>query len=271
MMKTRVITGAGICAATILVLLFSHIPWFLNTVTALLCVQAISELYRAAGLKDRKVFCALSGIAAAVLCFVPIPRYEAVVWVMFPAAIVLFVYLMAKTGKMRAIPPAAAAVIACMIVCFYKTMVNIRMGESGVYMLGLAILVCHVTDAAAYFVGKGWGKHKLAPVISPNKTVEGGLGGIAFATVIFLLTAFILDKTGVLSVSYGKLTVYLIFASVIGQFGDLSLSSVKRITGIKDYGTLLPGHGGILDRYDSLLFVLPFSYLFCAAAGPIFY
>lgn len=144
----------------------------------------------------------------------------------------------------------------------------IRSGKFGFYILALSLLICNVDDIAAYFVGRSCGKHKLAPVISPNKTVEGSIGGVACSVAFFLLLGFILDKAGVFSVYYGKLAIYLILASLIGQFGDLAMSSVKRIMGIKDYGTLLPGHGGILDRFDSLLFVLPFTYLFCLWQGP---
>lgn len=271
MLKTRVITGAGICAAICLVLLFSHVPWFLNLVITCLSLQAIFELYRATGAKEKRAFYGISCLIAAVLCWISVPYYNIVTAVLFAAAVVLFVCLMTQIERMRSINTIVAGLLACLIVCFYKTMSCLRSGEKGFYALALAILICSVTDTAAYFVGKGCGKHKLAPVISPNKTVEGSIGGVICSAAVFLLTALILDKTGLVSVCYGRLAVYLIFASVIAQFGDLALSSVKRITGVKDYGTLFPGHGGVLDRFDSLLFVLPFTYLFCSFAGPIFF
>ena len=144
----------------------------------------------------------------------------------------------------------------------FKCMTGIRAMDGGIYLLGMTILVPVITDIAAYFVGRGCGKHKLAPIISPKKTVEGSIGGTVCAVVILMLVAFILNITNILQVNYTALIIYLILASVIGQFGDLALSSIKRIVGVKDYGNLLPGHGGILDRFDSLLFVLPFTYLF---------
>jgi len=149
-------------------------------------------------------------------------------------------------------------------------MSGIRAMENGVYLLGMTILVPVITDISAYFVGKSCGKHKLAPTISPKKTIEGSIGGTVSAVIILVLIAWILNVTNVKSVNYGILIVYLLLASGIAQFGDLALSSVKRIVGIKDYGDLLPGHGGILDRFDSLLFVLPFTYLFFLYAGSIF-
>lgn len=271
MLKTRVTTGAGICVGTILVLLFSGVPWVLKMVVAGLSLQAIFEMYRVTGAKEKQVFYYLSCLIAAVLCFVDIPHYKIVIGILFIAAMITFAVLMANVGLMDAIGPVLSAFMAAFIVFFYKTMSNIRSLDHGLYMLGLAILVCNVCDIAAYFVGRGCGKHKIAPVISPNKTVEGSVGGIIWTVAVFTLAAFILDKTGVLSVCYGKLLVYLIFASVIAQYGDLSLSAVKRIAGVKDYGKLLPGHGGILDRFDSLLFVLPYTYLFITAAGSIVY
>ncbi|MGM9601288.1 MAG: phosphatidate cytidylyltransferase [Faecousia sp.] len=270
-MKKRTMTGVGLCFALAAVLLLSRYAWFLNTVVAFLCVQGIFELYRATGAKSNPVFFGLSCLAAVVLSYLPIPCGEIVTAVLFAAAVVLFACLMGKTTKMRSISPAMSALIACFIIFFYKAMSPIRSGAYGVFTLGLSILVCNIDDIAAYFVGKGLGKHKLAPRVSPNKTVEGSIGGVVCSVVFFLLAGFALEKAGVFSVHYGKLTVYLVLAAMLGQFGDLSLSAVKRIVGIKDYGTLLPGHGGILDRFDSLLFVLPFTYLFCAAAGPMFF
>ena len=129
------------------------------------------------------------------------------------------------------------------------------------------MLISVLTDIFAYLCGKGFGKHKLAPVLSPKKTVEGSVGGTICAVVILMTVALILSKQNILTVNYGILAVYLLSASVLGQFGDLAFSSVKRICGIKDYGKLLPGHGGVLDRFDSMLFVAPFTYLFCLCTG----
>ena len=271
MLKLRVITGTVLFIISCLVLLLSGVPWFLNTVIACLCLQAIMELYRATGAKNNMVFFELSCIIAVVFSYISVPHYETAITILFILAIALFVYIMLNIKQITSIHPVVSAMIACFVVCFYKTMSYIRSEIFGLYTLALTIFVCNVDDIAAYFVGKGCGKHKLAPTISPNKTVEGSIGGIVCSVAFFLLLGFILDKTGVVSVYYSKLILYLIPASIVGQFGDLSLSTIKRITKIKDYGTLLPGHGGILDRFDSLLFVLPFTYLFCCIAGPIFF
>ena len=111
-------------------------------------------------------------------------------------------------------------------------------------------------------IGKTFGARKLAPQISPGKTVEGGLGGLILSTMILEIFAAILTQHTGVQVKYGLLTLYLILSSIIGQFGDLAMSVIKRSAGIKDFGNLLPGHGGILDRFDSLLFAAPFAMIF---------
>ena len=119
-------------------------------------------------------------------------------------------------------------------------------------------------DAGAYFVGSAIGKHKLCPDISPKKTVEGAIGGVVTTGIIFVIYAYFYRMVqlsmGVddFSVNYIVLAVVGMVCAVLGMLGDLSASLVKRQTGIKDFGKLMPGHGGMLDRFDSVLFVAPF-------------
>lgn len=269
MLKTRILTGAVITVVLLLVILFSHIPWLLSAVIACFSVLAIYELYRAAKLKDNKAIYYFSCTFALVLSFVTIPGFVYVVFLFFVAAISLFTYLMLNVRNLKEIKPYLTVSAAVMIAVFFKCMSGIRAMEGGIYLLGMTILVPVITDIAAYLVGRGCGKHKLAPVISPKKTIEGSIGGTVYSVAILTLVAFILDTDNVLQVNYTALIIYLILASIVGQFGDLAVSSIKRIVGIKDYGKLLPGHGGILDRFDSLLFVLPFTYIFCISVGKI--
>ena len=125
--------------------------------------------------------------------------------------------------------------------------------SAGIEYVIFALLVIWTTDSGAYFTGKKFGKNKLWPDISPNKTIEGFVGGIVTA-IIF---ALILQWVTPISSSYVGLIVVTIFASIFGQVGDLVESALKRHYNVKDSGNLLPGHGGVLDRFDSLLFVLP--------------
>ena len=139
-------------------------------------------------------------------------------------------------------------------------------GYDAIYFILLILCFAWGGDTCAYFAGRAFGKHKLAPVVSPNKTVEGAIGGVIGSVVIGLLATIIYS---VLSGRFASLTVavtarhYIIIAamgavaSVLGILGDLFASAVKRQVGIKDYGTIFPGHGGILDRFDSVMFIAP--------------
>ena len=132
--------------------------------------------------------------------------------------------------------------------------------------LGLPILlyimgIIWVNDSCAYITGIKWGKNKLAPKISPNKTIEGALGGIGGALVFTCLLEYIAFKG---SLSFLQAILLTVILSLCGQFGDLIESSIKRHFSVKDSGNLLPGHGGLLDRFDSMLVVLPVFHYFLA-------
>lgn len=125
----------------------------------------------------------------------------------------------------------------------------------------LALCIVWATDSGAYLVGMNYGKRKLAPTVSPNKTIEGALGGILGA--ILVTTIFVMfDSTVALPYGIYKMSVFAIFFSIAGQFGDLLESSIKRHFGVKDSGKFIPGHGGVLDRFDSMLLVFPIMHLF---------
>ena len=116
-----------------------------------------------------------------------------------------------------------------------------------------------VTDTAAYFFGKRYGKHKLSAVISPKKSVEGAIGGVAGSAIIGGIYGFVLGNIIDKNVWLPFVLISAVGA-VISIFGDLAASAIKRNYDIKDYGKLIPGHGGILDRFDSMIFVAPIVY-----------
>lgn len=125
----------------------------------------------------------------------------------------------------------------------------------GILFFFFALFLIWATDSGAYFVGRAVGKRKLAPHISPNKTIEGSIGGIVSAVVVALLFYFLSDIQH--SFHFGEILIISIVLSIFGQFGDLVESGLKRFYNVKDSGNILPGHGGMLDRVDSWLFVMP--------------
>ena len=141
----------------------------------------------------------------------------------------------------------AVAYIGIGFMYFYETR------EAGIFYILYALLIVWLTDTGAYLFGKAFGRRKLWPQISPNKTIEGSLGG----TLISTLIPIIFVSFGWLEGSLWFLIPFTIILSIFGQMGDLVESALKRHFDVKDSGNFLPGHGGILDRFDSFIFVLP--------------
>ena len=140
---------------------------------------------------------------------------------------------------------------------FLSSLVRLTGFRDGKYIVLLPILGAFTSDVFALLVGKAIGKHKLCPEISPNKTVEGSIGGVVMAPVILIIYSIVLQNVYGFTVNYFYIILYGIASAFAGQLGDLSMSFVKRQFHIKDFGNIIPGHGGILDRFDSILFSAP--------------
>ncbi|GER65656.1 phosphatidate cytidylyltransferase [Weizmannia acidilactici] len=136
---------------------------------------------------------------------------------------------------------------------FYYFIETRNTADLGITYILYALFLIWATDSGAYFIGRAFGRHKLWPEISPNKTVEGAFGGVLCAVIVSVLFFFFTD----IGISLGRMVASTVVLSIFGQIGDLVESAYKRHYGVKDAGNILPGHGGILDRFDSLLFVLP--------------
>lgn len=136
----------------------------------------------------------------------------------------------------------------------------IRCTEHGKILIGYTFIVSWSTDIFAYLIGKNFGKHKFSK-ISPKKSIEGSIAGIIGAVIISLVYVLIANRFWGVQYPYVTIAVVSFILSIISQIGDFVASTVKRFVDVKDYGNLLPGHGGMLDRMDSLLFIAPFTYL----------
>lgn len=135
-----------------------------------------------------------------------------------------------------------------------------RQLDFGIYLVWAIFISSWISDTCAYLVGVLVGKHKLAPVLSPKKSIEGSIGGIAGSAVVGAIFGIFLDRIFNASVFAVMLCVVSAAGSVISQVGDLAASAIKRNHDIKDYGKLIPGHGGIMDRFDSVIFTAPITY-----------
>lgn len=148
-------------------------------------------------------------------------------------------------------------------------------GEHGIFLLVMGLCGAWIADSGAYFTGVAIGRHKLCPEISPKKTIEGLAGGIISTAVVFIAAFAVYNKFITDSPMEFGIGEYIVVAvtgmvcAVIGTVGDLSASMIKRQIGFKDYGKIMPGHGGLMDRFDSVLFVLPTFYVFISLTGII--
>lgn len=132
--------------------------------------------------------------------------------------------------------------------------------ESGSMLIWLVFLISFGTDTFAYVFGMKFGKHKLSPNISPKKSIEGSVAGVIAAMLLSMVFGYIIETMGGLGMSLAHYAAIALVASLVSQLGDLAASMVKRQFGIKDFGKLLPGHGGVLDRFDSVIFASPMIY-----------
>lgn len=143
------------------------------------------------------------------------------------------------------------------ILCFTALLKLRYIGEGREYIYILVFVAAWITDTFAYFTGVFFGKHKLIPKISPKKTVEGAIGGIVFCVIAFIVYGIVVENVVDVKMNLLVLGVVGLVMSVVSMIGDLIASSIKRTYGIKDYSNLFPGHGGVLDRFDSIMILAP--------------
>lgn len=148
----------------------------------------------------------------------------------------------------------------CYIVFFLSFIAMLHGTEKGKYLIWYIFISAWGTDTFAYLVGMKFGKHKFSK-ISPKKSIEGCIAGLIGGVALSLLYTLCIDKFAGFQISYVKVLIISVVLTILGQFGDFSASSIKRFVGIKDFSNLIPGHGGLLDRIDSLIFIAPFAYI----------
>jgi len=173
--------------------------------------------------------------------------------------VLLFAEMMGARMKLQFKDAMICMVSGIVMPFLLSALVRIVVMERGRYLIYIPFIMAFFSDTGAYFIGVFFGKHKMAPVISPKKSWEGFFGGIAVAMLGMFAYSLVMQYAFHFEVNYLAALVYGLVGSLGGVLGDLSLSVVKRQTGIKDYGNLIPGHGGILDRFDSVLITAPLT------------
>ena len=237
---------------------------------ALACMVAAYEMLWRTGILQHKRIVAYTALMAAAVVMWSWLRACAVVseralWLsmllgLFLFACLLFTELLAAHTELKFTALCVALFSGVVYPFLIGALVRLRGMESGKYYILVAFLISMVADSGAYFVGKACGKHKLAPVVSPKKTVEGAVGGVVVNILGMMLYTLILNKCfGFTQINYFYAAIYGVVGALGSMLGDLTLSVVKRQVGIKDYGNLIPGHGGILDRFDSTMICAPIA------------
>ena len=257
-MKTRIIAAAVLVPVLFLVVLAATEIVAAVVLGVLLAIASYELLYRTGLVTHPRLVVYSSVMAFGISMWSYLDSIHAyfilMVMVYF---MLLFAEMMMDHVKVHFEMVGMCFVSGVILPYLLSALVRILMMSFGRYVILIPFVVAFLSDAGAYFVGLKFGRHKLAPVVSPNKTIEGLLGGLAAAMVGMLIYTVILDWPLKLDVNYGLALLYGLIGSLVGTFGDLCFSIIKRQTGIKDYGNLIPGHGGALDRLDSLTLVAP--------------
>lgn len=272
-MKQRVLSGVVIAIVAISVLLLMNTVVF-PIVWTVLAVMAVYEIEKVTQIKN-KALMILSLVFSALFClnesfgFAEV-SYSVVlaVYVLIMLTIMLIGYDITKFEHVAVAFFASVAVPFAFSIFVYLRDINLNSDgkfskTEGVYLILLVLVCSWLTDVFAYFTGRAFGKHKLCPKISPKKTVEGAIGGIIIPAVINIIVLAVFEKfffDGTV-IPYWAMLIISPVLSVASMLGDLSASTIKRNFGVKDFSNLIPGHGGIMDRFDSCLFVLPAIYV----------
>ncbi len=281
-MRTRIISGA------VGVLLLSAVLYFHETIVLPIAVAAIIAIMLFELLRAVKMEKCIPVLLASEICGIAMPfiysffyfweEKEKGVWIetkdgsitiaafalTLLCAFVIFITWLKKHKEIRYEQVFFVLAVMVFVPNAMTTMVRIdRMfpENGGLFYLVMGLCGAWIADTGAYFSGVALGKHKLCPEISPKKTIEGLVGGILTTAIVYAVAFSIYEggfelKTAIIAFVTGAV------CAVIGTVGDLSASMVKRQIGFKDYGKIMPGHGGLMDRFDSVLFVLPTFYVF---------
>ncbi len=266
--KTAIrITSGLIGGALVLALIFSGPEWLFHAAVIVACFLSLHELYMTFKQETKWQIVTLNYLFAAVFMVIPYLTAGSYPRDLFTFVLVLYLMLLMICSiiwheriKFYDVSSSLFTLIYAVLFLFHLTF--IRSMEHGVILVLFPIIGAWMPDTFAFFTGKFFGKHKLIPSVSPNKTIEGAVGAIFGSVVSMFVYGLIVEWYFRLSVHYDAVLLLSLLCGVVAQLGDLAASVIKRDYKTKDFGNLIPGHGGILDRIDSLIFVTPLVYYF---------
>lgn len=277
-MKVRILTAIGIAVLGIPLLVFSQYVVYPIAI-GLLCALSAFELMRVFGMHKNLFIAIPTYIFTSLLPVFTYRPYFGINTGKFLLYLMLsvFFYLLylaavavLTRGKLSYASLSKLFTAVVYITVCFTSMSLLRYMSNGNYLYLLIFVGAWTCDTFAYFTGRLFGKHKLAPELSPKKTVEGAIGGVVFTVGGFALYGLIIEllPNSNLDANYLALCLIGLVIAVVAQIGDLFASLIKREHGVKDYSRILPGHGGILDRFDSILAVSPVLMVVCALIPP---
>lgn len=280
-MKTRIISALiGVPLLCVALYFNNTILW--NIAVALIAVVAVYELLRNTKYIGETSLLLICLIYTALVPFSHtkyLKPYATLFMMLFVAALLIVLFMKHETLPFTKIAVCFTGTVfvshALSSLVFLRDMqTDDRKFGIGLYLIILAFICAWISDAGAYFIGRAFGRHKLAPHISPKKTVEGAIGGVVFCVIFSIAFTYvyfdILRGQGTnVEINLLDLVIVSFVASLVGIVGDLTASIIKRQTGIKDFGNIIPGHGGAMDRFDSIMMIAPFLYVLLQIFGVV--
>ena len=263
-MVKRILSAVVGVSLILAVLLFNtSVPVLINIVVAIVCVAAVYEVFAALGIYKTYIITIPSLLFAAVMPMLGEGMVWQVSWYVYTVVVFCIMIFMHKVLTFKDF--AVIYSLTMIITISLSKIVCLRDfgGKDGIFFVVLSLALPWMADTGAYVVGSMMGKHKLCPEISPKKSIEGAVGGFLFCIAATLLCGLVFDLwifgEGT-RVNYLTLLLVSVVGAALSIMGDLCFSLIKRGCHIKDFGNVIPGHGGILDRFDSVVFVAPFLY-----------
>lgn len=265
-MLKRTVSGLiGVVLVLALLMFNQSIPMLLNVIVALVCACATYEIFSAMGIYKMLEVTLPSIIFSMVMPILGCGLVWQVAWYLYTFIIFCTLVFLHRTFSFKDI----AVIYSMTMLITISLSYIVRLRDFGGNVFGtfyvlVVLAIPWLCDTGAYFFGKLFGKRKLCPEISPKKTVEGAIGGVIVSTCLTLIICAIYEvcflKFG-FHIYYVKIAIIAIIAAIVSIMGDLIFSMVKRGCHIKDFGNIIPGHGGVLDRFDSVVFTVPFVYI----------